>query len=143
MAGTVTNIRSLELGTDISFKTHHTADGNTYEGTLIGFGSYNVVRSLMDILPYYQGVKKAIADLAPMTELEYFIIEYLQEDIVDGSEITKTFVCAFDWVVDSSVEVISLKQHFDIRIYNKPESEAAKIVALLQSHGYTCNKVEN
>ena len=140
---TITDIRSLEMGTDISFTTKHTADGNTYQGTLIGFGNYSVVRSLMDILPYYQGVKKAVPDLAPMTELEYFIIEYLQEDIVDGSKSTKTFVCAFDWVESSSVTVISLREHFDIRIYNRPASEAAKVVELLQSHGYTCNKLED
>lgn len=142
MAATI-NIRNLEMGTDISFKTWHTSDGNTYQGTLIGFGNYSVVKSLMDILPYYQGVKKAINSLAPMTELEYFIIEYSQENIVDGSNMTKTFVCAFDWVQESSVELISLKEHFDIRIYNKPESDAAKVVELLQSHGYTCNKLEN
>lgn len=139
---TKAEFRALPLGTQISFKTYHTSDYNTYEGTLVGFGSYSVVNPLMDILPYYQGVKKSIIDLEPMTELDYFILEYLQEDIVDGSQITKLFVCAIDWLQMSTVQQISLKESFDIRIYNKPETEASKVIALLQAHGYTCNKIE-
>lgn len=140
---TYDELLNLEMGTQVSFKTYHTADHNTYEGTIVGRGSYSIVNPLMDILPYYKGVQKSIIDLKPMTELEYFIIEYTQENIVDGSESTKMFVCAYDWVQLASMKVISLKEHFDIRIYNRPSSEAAKIIELLQSHGYTCNKLED
>lgn len=134
---------NLEMGTQIAFRTYHTADSNLYEGVIVGRGSYSIVNPLMDILPYYKGVQKAIPDLKPMTELEYFIIEYSQTDITDGSRSTKLFVCAYDWVNLSDTKIISLKEHFDIRIYNRPSSEAAKIIQLLQSHGYTCNKIDN
>ena len=129
------DISSLNIGTQISFKTQHPNDNNLYEGTIAGFGNYNVVKNIMDLLPYYQSVKKKIPTLAPMEQLSYFILEYRQDDLA------RTFVCAFDWVNTSSVKVISLVKYYDFRVYNIEHSEVDTVIKLLQAHGYSCNEI--
>ena len=133
----IVDISSLSIGTQVSFQTKHNHDNNVYEGTIIGVGSYNVVKSMMDILPYYQAVKQTVTSIAPMTELNYFILEYSQDDSA------KIFVCAYDWVKDDTVKVISLKQYFDIRIYNEDYSKLQDVLDLLQAHNFTCTEVPN
>ena len=131
------NIAALSIGTNVSFETVHSHDNNIYEGTIVGTGSYNVVKSIMDILPYYQAVKQVKPDIDDMVNLNYFILEYYQED--QGS---KLFVCAYDWVKEETVKVISLDKYFDIRIYNEDEdTQLPNILSLLQAHNYNCSKV--
>ena len=131
----IVQISSLSIGTQVSFKTLHPSDNNLYEGTIVGRGQYSVVKSLMDILPYYQMVKKAKPDMAPMEELDYFILEYSQEGLATN------FVCANDWVNTTSVKIIQLDQYFDIRVYNRPTSEIDTVLGLLGSHGYVCSSL--
>lgn len=128
------DVASLPIGASVSIKTHHKHDNNIYEGTIIGTGSYNVVKSIMDILPYYQGVKQNLPDMEPMTSLNYFILEHYQEDV--GSRL---FVCAYDWVKEAYE--IALDEYFDIRIYNvREDKELNNILSLLQAHNYNCAK---
>lgn len=133
----IVDISSLSIGTQVSFQTKHEHDNNVYSGTIIGVGSYNVVKSMMDILPYYQAVKQVVPSMAPMTELNYFILEYSQD------ESARVFVCAYDWVRDDTVSIISLKQYFDIRIYNEDDSKLKVVLDLLQAHNFTCTEVPN
>lgn len=133
---TMVNIASLPIGTTVSFQTYHDHDNNIYEGTIVGTGSYSVVKSIMDILPYYQAVKQTLSDMEPMNSLNYFILEYYQEDT--GSNL---FVCAYEWVKEETVKVISLDKYFDIRIYNEDEAtQLPNILSLLQAHNYNCSK---
>ena len=132
----IVNIASLPIGTTVSFQTVHKHDNNIYEGTIVGTGSYNVVKSIMDILPYYQGVKQSLPDMEPMTNLNYFILEYFQESV--GSRL---FVCAYDWVKEGTVKPIYTDKYFDIRIYNEDEeTQLPNILSLLQAHNYNCSK---
>ena len=131
----IVDINSIEIGTQISFKTINPTDNNVYEGTVVGFGTYSVAKNSMDILPYYQAVKKGQPNMAPIDQLQYFILEYLQEGSVG------IFVCAKEWVERSTLQIISLQEYFDIRIYNRPQSEVTTVLTLLQSHGYSCNQI--
>ena len=131
----IVDISSLSIGTQVSFQTKHEHDNNVYEGTIIGVGSYSVVKSMMDILPYYRAVKQTVTTMAPMTELNYFILEYSQDKNV------KVFVCAYDWVKNDTVKVISLKEYFDIRIYNESYDRLQDVLDLLQAHNFTCTEV--
>ena len=112
MPETILDIKSIEIGTDISFKTINPLDNTLYEGKMIGKGNYDIVKNLYDILPYYQAVKKNNRTMDPIDKLEYFIIDYTQ----DGKH--AKFVCAYDWVESSTLKIIDLDYYFDIRIYN-------------------------
>lgn len=124
---------SLKIGNQISFKTHHPQDNTTWEGIITGFGNYDLAKSYSDLVPYYQSIKKIIPTMKPIDQLTYLFLTYQQ----NGKSTASIF--AKDWIIDSSLKLITLDEQFDIRIYGVPLSEAATIIDLLNSHGYSCN----
>ena len=136
MPETILDIKSIEIGTDISFKTINPLDNTLYEGKMIGKGNYDIVKNLYDILPYYQAVKKNNRTMDPIDKLEYFIIDYTQ----DGKH--AKFVCAYDWVESSTLKIIDLDYYFDIRIYNVGEQEKDRVIKLLESNQISCSLIE-
>ena len=122
-------VDDIKIGKTISFKSKHPTDSNTYQGKVIGIGTYDTVKNLADLVPYYQRVATKV-DLPPMEDLEYIVIQYSQDGKVTKSVFAKDYL--------DELEFIELDTVFDIRIYDRPYDDANKIVELLKANGFRC-----
>lgn len=123
-------IKDARIGDTIVFTSHHPSDFNEYKGEIIGFGNYDTVKNLTDVVPYYQKVLTKLPNLDHFTKLIYFIIQYQQ----DGK--TTKGVFANDYV--ETIHFIDTNSQYDIRVYDTDISGINSAVNLLRSSGYRC-----
>ena len=76
---------------------------------------------------------KKLPDLPPISELTFLVIASYQNN--------KTLVIAraIEYIVPSSITIISKGQKFLIAVYNRPTTEATNVIQLLESNGYECS----
>lgn len=123
---------SLTIGQTVSFNSVHPNDNVLYNGIIDGIVKYSIAKGYDDLLPYYRIVKKTLTSMAPIDELTYMILIQSQEDL------KKCVVMALEWIEPSSLKIIEKTNSFDIRIYERPRSEANTIIKLLNDHEYKC-----
>lgn len=123
-------IDDLKIRQKITFKCMNAADPTQYTGIIEGISSYSGVKDKTDLIPYYQGVKKIVTEMAPIEELSYFVIR-----IEQGGKST-AIVRAKEWIDPSSLAVVSSTSAIDIRVFGRTAEEASAIIDLLNSHGY-------
>lgn len=134
----IVNVNDIKRGMTISFKLRNQYDTATYICKVAGVVDYTVAKLHGDILPTYQNVKKVVPDLAPITELTYLVCN--REE--NGTILTNsTKIVAIEWMDISSIQIIDVLKHTDIRIFNAVGREQA-ILDILSDHGYICNVVK-
>lgn len=79
---------------------------------------------------------KVLPDLKPIEKLVFLVISSYQDNK------TLKFARALDYIDPSSIIIIEQDQKFDIRVYNRAQSEAATVVQLLEANGYVCSLVK-
>jgi hypothetical protein len=133
----ITSLSDLAIGQSVSFTCNHPTDANIYQGTVIGLTTYAVAKSQEDLIPYYREVAKNIPTMAPIENLMFVLLSSTNNGV------TTTVARALEWINESSLTIITNAQQFDIRIYNRPNTEITTVLDLLRSHGYSCKLVEN
>lgn len=128
----------IKINMKLSFKLRNQYDTSTYICKVTGMVAYNVAKSYSDVLPTYQNVKKTVPDLAPITELTYLVCNRYE----NGTELTENSkMIAFEWIDQSSIQILDVLAHIDIRVYNVSGKEQA-IIDILSDHGYTCDVIK-
>lgn len=134
----IVDLSTLAINTTISFKTLNAYDQNTWRGTITGSGNYNLVKTLTDLLPYYQQVKKSVPNLANIEDLNYLVFDMYENAI---STTTNRRVFAKEWIDPSSVKIVDVRQHIDIRIFNVTSADQQKIIDILADHSYSSSAI--
>lgn len=132
------SVNDIEIGQTISFKSISQYDNVEWRGVIVGFGDYNLIRSLQDILPYYQNVKKTKPDILPIDRLNYIILD-VYENIKTTS--TNRRVFAKEWIDVSSLKIVNVHNHIDLRIFNVEQHQLQIILDLLNANGYSCGQL--
>ena len=123
-------IDTLQLRQKITFNCMNASDPTQYTGIIESIASYSAVKDKVDLLPYYQGVKKIITDMPPIEELSYFVLRIEQDNK------STVIVRAKEWINPSSLAIVSSTSNVDIRVYGRTPEEATAIIDLLNAHGY-------
>lgn len=132
----VVNLDDIKQKDTISFKTINPYDNNEWRGVVIGFGTYDLVSKQDDLLPYYQEVKKTASGsgMANIEDLNYIIIDCYENALTTT---TNRRVFAKEWIDISSVKLINVYQHVDIRVFGATEADKRKILDMLIDSGYS------
>lgn len=129
------DVNSLAIGQTIAFKTINQYDNVEWRGVIKGFGDYELISNMQDVLPYYQNVKKTNPSMAPITNLNYIVL--------DAYENVKTIntnrrVFAKEWIDPSSLKIINIYNYLDIRVLNVEADQLSTVLTILNDHGYSC-----
>lgn len=130
----IVNLADLNIGDTISFKTMNAYDTVTWRGKITGFANYDLVRQMEDLLPYYQNVKKNSPDMADIEYLSYIVLD-CYENLTTETYTRRIF--AKEWLDPSSVKIIDMNKHMDIRIYDISETDIQRIRDILSDSGYS------
>lgn len=79
---------------------------------------------------------KVLLALKPNEQLAFLVISSYQDNK------TLKFARALDYIDPSSIVIIKQDQKFDIRVYNRAQSEAATVVQLLEANNYVFSLVK-
>ena len=79
---------------------------------------------------------KVLLALKPIEQLAFLVISSYQDNK------TLKFARALDYIDPSLIIIIEQGQKFDIRVYNRAQSEVATVVQLLEANGYVCSLVK-
>jgi hypothetical protein len=132
----IVSVDDIKVGDTISYQTKNPHDAVTYQGKVTGICAWGVVQNLQgDLIPYYQSIKNEYRDMAPIEELEFFVLSVFQNNR------TSTRVVAKEWIIPSSLIKLELANYLDFRIYDRTSDEAQEILNLLKSHGYQTVKL--
>lgn len=132
----VFDLDTLKQKDMIAFKTINPYDNNEWRGIIIGFGTYELVAKQYDLLPYYQEIRKTDAGhtMAEMKDLNYIIVDCYENALTEN---TNRRVFAKEWIDVSSVRLINIHQHVDIRIFSATEADTKRIMDILTDSGYS------
>lgn len=132
------NLNDLTIGQTIAFKSISQYDNVEWRGVIVGFGDYNLIRSLQDVLPYYQNVKKTKPDILPIDRLNYVILDVYENT---KTTVTNRRVFAKEWMDVSSLKIVNVHNYIDVRVFNVEQNQLQTILDLLNSNGYSCGQL--
>lgn len=139
MANDLLDINNLQLGDIIAFKSLNPYDNVTWRGKITGFGDYNLVKYMEDLIPYYQNVKKHVAIMPELENLSFIIVD-CYENL--NTETSTRRIFAKEWIDPSSLIMIDLNKHIDIRIYDVNETDINRIKDLLADNNFSMSIIE-
>lgn len=132
----IIDVNSVVVGDIIAYKSRNPHDNVSWQGTVVGIASWQVVQNMQsDLLPYYQEVKKVHHAMDPISELQFFILAIRQ------GERTATQIVAKEWIEPTSLVKLELSNYIDVRIFERPQEETQTILDLLAAHGYRATKL--
>lgn len=126
----------------IAFKTINPYDNNEWRGVVVGFGTYELVAKQYDLLPYYQEVKKVTSgtNMPEIEDLNFIIVDCYENALTSN---TNRRIFAKEWIDVSSLRLINIYQHLDIRIFGVTSADTTKIMNMLLDYGYSAAIIEN
>jgi hypothetical protein len=131
----IVDLETLKLGQIISFQSKEVHDLTTKTGTIKAIGGYDVIKDIvLDVVPRYQAIRKQFPSMAPIDELEFFVVELYQ----DGK--TTKYAIAKDWIEPTSVQIIEQVRTFKVILYDVDERQINEALDLLRIHGFKCSK---
>ena len=131
----IVELKDLKIGDIISFQSKEIHDVSTKVGTIKAIGAYDVIKDVViDIVPRYQAMRKQFPSMAPITELEFFVLELTQDDK------TTKYAIAKEWIEVTSVQVIEIQKTFKIVLYDIVESQIIEALDLLRMHNFKCSR---
>lgn len=128
------SVDELNIGQTIAFKTHNAYDNVEWRGTIVGIGDYSLVRKMDDLLPYYQNVKKSQTAMGDIETLSYLIL-----DVYENAQtvMTNRRIFAKEWIDVSTLKIISITDHIDVRVFGTTSRDKQKILDILSDAGYS------
>ena len=132
------DINKLQLGDIIAFKSLNPYDAVKWRGKITGFGDYNLVKYMEDLVPYYQQVKKHVATIPNLENLSFIIVD-CYENLT--TEVSTRRIFAKEWIDASSLTLIDLNRHMDIRIFDVGETDINRIKDLLSDHNFSMSVI--
>lgn len=128
----IVDSKDISVGDEISFKSINTYDNNLYTGHVVAFGDYSIAKGLYDVVTDYFEITKVTTGLPAAEESTYVIVKLTNGDIM---------AIATDWVEATTLTIITVLEHQNIVVYNRPIGEVPTILQLLRDNGYACDHV--
>ena len=127
----IINGHEIDIGTNIKFSTINTYDNVVWIGVVTGIVDYGIAKMITDIDKYHAEVLKDTPGLDPADTLQYIVIE-----TVDDGSPSRKVAFAVDWIEETSLEVITVTDSADFRVFNIPETEIQNVLNTLLEAGY-------
>lgn len=117
---------NIVIGNTISFIPKYTGAVLTI-GKVAGILSYDVAKTLGDIVAVHAAVKQADPTVGDVADQEFFAL------VIDG----KTSVFADAWITSGSLSVVNEAVYTDLRVYGVDSNTLSTLKAYMQTGGYT------
>ena len=131
MADVVLNGHSIDNGVIIKFRSVNTYDTVIWSGEVVGIVKYQVAKLVTDVDAFHQQVLSTDIDAEPVLNGDFVLINGS-----DGTSPAKQVAFAVSHILETSVEVIEVNTHLDLRILNIPDTSIANVIQLLNEHGF-------
>lgn len=127
------DVNSLKIGQVISFQSKDAYDTLTQVGTIKAIGSYDIINTVvLEVLPRYKALKKQYHDMPPLDELEFLVLELVQ----DSKSVR--YAIAKEWIDPSSLQIIEQDKVFKINLYDVDEAQIVEALHVLTRNGFKC-----
>lgn len=127
----------IQLGQTIRFTTVNPHDNIVWQGTVVGFCNYDIAKLISDIDSYSQEIQRSKVSVDDKTTLKYLV---LSVDENQTGVYTKR-VFATTWIEPSSLEVVTVGENVDIRIYDVSPEKIEDILQMISSAGYYASRI--
>lgn len=129
---------NVKVGDTIRYEVVSPNDTVLYSGTVVAICDYLSARSYADVAALHQEMMAGNPDLIDCDLLQYIVVECydgVRRPVgfdPDGSN---------SWFKDNKVDIITVGNNCNIRLYNVSASEVNVALRILRENGYTCKVV--
>lgn len=126
----------LRIGQIVSFTSKSSSDPNHYYGKIEGFVTYDVAKSLVDVITYNSAVQTADITIPSVDQLSYVMIKLLEQPI-DGIGKDKYMIpFAEEWIDLTSLVIIETNQSAIIKVHEITTLNVNDLLNYLRAGGY-------